>query len=59
MFGRQPVLPNEEGLVVPEYKTYGTEAWVTYLNRYIPLLHGKVLKNIEAAQKHQKTFYDK
>ncbi|OBZ80980.1 hypothetical protein A0J61_10970 [Choanephora cucurbitarum] len=59
MFGRLPILLNEEGLVIPEFKTYETETWVTYLNRYIPLLHGNVLQNFKTAQKHQKTFYDK
>ncbi|KAG1268979.1 hypothetical protein G6F57_013298 [Rhizopus arrhizus] len=59
MFGRQPVLPNEQGLILPTFKTYETETWVNYLNKYIPLLHGKVLQNIKTAQGHQKTFYDK
>lgn len=59
MFGRQPILPNEEGLVIQEYKTYETETWINYLNRYIPLLHRKVLKNIKVAKGYQKTFYDK
>ncbi|KAG1546421.1 hypothetical protein G6F49_010507 [Rhizopus delemar] len=59
MFGRQPVLPNEEGLIIPELKAYETENWINYLNKYIPLLHGKALKNIKASQGYQKTFYDK
>ncbi|KAG1050277.1 hypothetical protein G6F43_007436 [Rhizopus delemar] len=59
MFGRQPVLPNEEGLIIPELKNYETVNWVNYLYRYIPLLHGKALKNIKASQGYQKTFYDK
>ncbi|CEP11526.1 hypothetical protein [Parasitella parasitica] len=59
MFGRQPILPNEQGLILPTFKTYETETWVNYLNKYIPLLHGKVLKNIKTAQGYQKTFYDK
>ncbi|KAI9342676.1 hypothetical protein BD770DRAFT_329735 [Pilaira anomala] len=59
MYGRQPVLPNEEGLIIEQYKTYETETWVNYLNRYIPLLHKKVLKNITTAKEYQKTFYDK
>lgn len=59
MLGRKPVLPNEEGLFLQEVKTYETETWVNYLNKYIPLLHGKAIKNMKVAQGYQKTFYDK
>jgi hypothetical protein len=59
LFGRHPVLPNKDGLIIQEYKTYETETWVNYLNRYIPLLHKKVLKNMKTAKEYQKTFYNK
>lgn len=59
LYGRDPVIPNEENLVIHNPKTYETEEWAAYLNKYIPLLHGKVVKNIEKAKGYQKTFYDK
>lgn len=59
MFGRKLVFPNEEGLVLQEYKTYENETWVNYLNKYIPLLHGKAIQNMKKSQGYQKTFCDK
>lgn len=59
MYGRDPIIPNEENLVPYNPKTYETEQWAAYLNKYIPLLHGKVVKNIEQAKGYQKKFYDK
>ncbi|ORE05951.1 hypothetical protein BCV72DRAFT_275510 [Rhizopus microsporus var. microsporus] len=54
MFSRQPVLLNEVGLIIPEFKMCETETWMNYLNKYILLPHGKALKNIKAAQDYKK-----
>lgn len=58
MYGRTPVIPLDKELIV-EPKTYETETWVAYLNKYLPILHDKTIKNIKRAQGYQKKFYDK
>ncbi|KAG1046854.1 hypothetical protein G6F43_010677 [Rhizopus delemar] len=58
LYGREVILPlNNELRINP--KTYETEPWVNYLNKYIPILHGKAITNIKRAQEAQKKFYDK
>lgn len=52
------MLPLTEELTI-EPKTYETETWITYLNTYLPLLHGKAIENIKRTQERQKKFYDK
>ncbi|KAI9484480.1 hypothetical protein BDB00DRAFT_774865 [Zychaea mexicana] len=58
MFGRQPILPTTAELQLPATKIHTTEAWLTYLNHYLPILHGKVYSNIQKAQEIQKRYYN-
>jgi hypothetical protein len=48
LYGREAVLPLDKDLVVVS-KTYETETWINYLNKYIPILHGQVIENIKRA----------
>ncbi|KAI8373052.1 uncharacterized protein BYT42DRAFT_500942 [Radiomyces spectabilis] len=57
MYGRKGRLSSIASLVT-EPKTYGSEEWMDYLNKYLPVLHGQAVERIKAAQERQRKFYN-
>ena len=57
LYGRKAKIPTIPDIELEQRKPYETEQWAAYLNNHLPLLHGRVLKNIEKSQVRQKRTY--
>lgn len=59
MYGRKARLPSLQEFHLSEPKTYSTEAWLTYLNHYLPLVFEKIHINIQKSQQQQQQYFNR
>lgn len=59
MFGRKAVLPKLNEISSLVTTSYTTEAWINYLNQYIPVLHAEIHQNIQKNQEQQQRYYNR